>query len=210
MKLYAYYRSSASYRARIALNLKGLDYVIVPVNLLKAEQKSEAYQALNPQGLVPLLVDGDASVSQSMAILEYLEETYPVPALLPQNRAERAQVRSLALAIACEVAPLCNLGPTTFLAEHFNATEEQKTQWMHHWFKKGFDAVEAMLAKSSGSFCHKSEPGMADCFLVPQVFNAGRFKFDLAAYPNVLRVSENCNKIPAVMEAHPSKQPDAV
>ena len=211
MKLHGYFRSSASYRVRIALNLKGLPYDTVPVNLLTGEQKSEAYRKLNPQGLVPLLVDGEHSLTQSLAIMEYLEETYPNPPLLPQTRPERARVRALALAIACEMGPLCNSGPLGFLGKELGLNEVQKNLWYHHWMKKGFDALETLLVASSdtGSYCHGASPTMADCLLVPQLFNARRYAFDLTPYPTLLRIDAQCSKHPAFIAAHPSKQPDA-
>ncbi len=210
MKLYGYFRSSASYRVRIALALKGLSPEVIPVNLLKGEQKSESYRALNPQGLVPLLVDGDHHFTQSLAIIEYLEETYPDTPLLPQTRPERARVRSLALAVACEMGPLCNTGPLGFLGE-LGLNEAQKTLWYHHWMAKGFTALEQLLSISNdtGSFCHGSAPTMADCCLVPQVFNAKRYQFDLTPYPAIGRIVDNCAKHPAFIAAHPLNQPDA-
>ena len=211
MKLYSYFRSSASYRVRIALALKGLSPEVIPVNLLKGEQKSESYRALNPQGLVPLLVDGDHHFTQSLAIIEYLEETFPHTPVLPQTRPERARVRAIALAIACEMAPLCNVGPLNFLGQTLGLNEEQKTLWYHHWMAKGFSALEQMLGTSedTGSFCHGSTPTMADCCLVPQVFNAKRYRFDLTPYPTIVRIVENCAKHSAFIAAHPLNQPDA-
>ena len=211
MKLYSYYRSSASYRVRIALNLKGVTAAMIPVNLLKAEHKAEAYRKINPQGLLPTLVDGDYHLSQSLAIMEYLEETYPQPPLLPQTRAERARVRALALTIACEIAPLCNSGPMGFLAEQYGCNESDKTKWYHHWMHKGFTAIEQNLQSGdTGSFCHGSTPTIADCCLVPQIYNAYRYNVDMTPYPTMLRIAANCEKLPAFIAAHPSKQVDAV
>lgn len=211
MKLYSYYRSSASYRVRIALALKGLTPEAVPVNLLKGEQKSDAYRTLNPQGLVPLLVDGDHQFTQSLAIIEYLEETYPQVPLLPQTRPERARVRALALAVACEMGPLCNSGPLGFLGDAFGLNDEQKNQWYHHWMAKGFAALEQMLIASeyTGSYCHGSTPTLADCCLIPQVFNARRYQFDMTPYPTISRIVEHCSKHPAFIAAHPLNQSDA-
>jgi maleylacetoacetate isomerase len=211
MKLHGYFRSSASYRVRIALNLKGLEYDSVPVNLLAGEQKSDAYRKLNPQGLVPLLADGEHRLTQSLAIMEYLEETHPAPPLLPQTRPERARVRALALAIACEMGPLCNSGPLGFLGSELGLSEAQKTLWYHHWMKKGFDALEALLVAGpdTGSYCHGASPTMADCLLVPQMFNARRYGFDLTPYPTLLRIDARCATHPAFIAAHPMRQPDA-
>lgn len=211
MKLYSYFRSSASYRVRIALNLKGLPYEAVPINLLKGEQKTDAYKAINPQGLLPALVEGGHTITQSLAIMEYLEETHPTPALLPKSPAERARVRALCLAIACEIAPINNLGILNYLKDSLSASDEQKNAWIQHWIGKGFSAVEQMLKDGkSGTYCHGNTPGMADCVLVPQLFNARRFNCDLAPYPTIMRIAEHCEEHPAFAAAHPSKQPDAV
>lgn len=212
MKLYSYFRSSASYRVRIALNLKGLAADIIPVSLLKGEQKTDAYRAVNPQQLLPALVDGDEVFTQSLAIIEYLEETRPQPPLLPLTPVERARVRALSLAIACDIAPLCNLGPLQFLTHEMGLYDEQKIQWYRHWLAKGFTALEQMLASSpaTGSFCHGSQPTMADCCLVPQVYNARRFHCDLGAYPTLVRISDRCEQHPAFAAAHPAKQVDAL
>lgn len=212
MKLYGYFRSSATYRVRIALNLKGLEAEVVPVNLLKGEQKSDSYTKINPQQLVPALVDGEHVLTQSVSIIEYLEEKYPTPALLPQPLHERARVRAIALAVACEIAPLANLGPLNFLTQQMKLSDEQKMQWYRHWLARGFAAVEQMLASSpyTGSFCHGSAPTLADCCLVPQVFNARRFECDLTPYPTLAAIAQTCEQHPAFIAAHPSKQPDAV
>jgi maleylacetoacetate isomerase len=212
MKLYSYYRSSASYRVRIALNLKGLKAEMVPVNLLKAEQKQESYLKINPQQLLPALVEDGNTLTQSLAIIEYMEERYPQAPLLPLAPLERARVRALALAIACEVAPLCNSGPMGVLGQQFGFTEAQKMQWYQHWMEKGFTAVERMLTVSegTGTFCHGATPTLADCFLVPQVYNARRYNIDLTPYPSIARIDAACAVHPAFMAAHPSKQPDAV
>lgn len=211
MKLYSYWRSSASYRVRIALNLKGLKYDIVPVNLLKSEQKEEAYRKLNVQGRVPALLDGESLITQSVAIIEYLEERYPSPSLLPQNLQARAHARSIALAVACDISPLGNLGPMQYLTSEFSATDAQKTAWLHHWMGTGFAALERMLSESeyTGSFCVGASPTMADCCLVPQIYNAKRFNVDLSPYPTLVRIAEKCEQHPAFVSAHPSKQPDA-
>lgn len=211
MQLFGYFRSSASYRVRIALALKGLEYEYTAVNLLKGEQREETYKKLNPQGLVPALKDGEHVLTQSMAIFEYLEETYPEPALLPKDGVGRARVRAIAMAIASEIAPINNLCVLQYLEKNFGQDADGKKIWMHHWMSKGFEAIERMLAhdESTGRFCHGDTPGMADCFLMPQLFNAHRFALDLAPYPTILRIEEACSTHPAFDAAHPAKQPDA-
>jgi len=211
MRLYSYFRSSASYRVRIALNLKGLSYDNIPVNLLKGEQKNSEYLELNPQGLLPTLVDNGNILTQSLAIMEYLEETQPTPALLPKLPAARARVRAIALAIACETSPVNNLSILQYLQSNLNITDEQKTQWIQHWIGKGFAALEAMLGDGkAGIYCHGDTPTMADCVLVPQLFNARRFNCDLTPYPTIVRIGDVCEKHPAFAKAHPSKQTDSI
>jgi maleylpyruvate isomerase len=210
MKLYSYFRSSASYRVRIALNLKGLKADIIPVNLLKGEQQSAGYGQVNPQHLLPALIDGEHTLTQSLAIMEYLEEIHPMPPLLPQSPPQRARVRALSLTVACEIAPLNNVGILRYLTGTLGASEEQKNQWYDHWITRGFTALEQMLVQGgSGTYCHGSQPSMADCCLVPQIFNARRFNVDLSPYPTIARIAENCEKHPAFISAHPSRQPDA-
>lgn len=211
MKLYSYFRSSASYRVRIALALKNLPYGTIPVNLLKSEQKEDSYAKINPQRKVPALLDATHLLTQSLAIIEYLEEMHPHPPLLPKAAHERARVRALSLAVACDIAPLNNLGPLKFLTEELKLSEDDKNRWYNHWIAEGFTALEQMLAASeyTGKFCHGDEPGMADCVLVPQVFNARRYKSDLAPYPTIVRIADACDELPAFQAAHPSKQPDA-
>lgn len=209
MKLYSYFRSSASYRVRIALNLKGLKAEMIPVNLLKGEQKAAEYLALNPQGLLPALIDNAGhALTQSLSIIEYLEEKFPAPPLLPQAPHERARVRALALAIACDIAPLNNLGPLQFLGNELKLTPEQKTLWYNHWIAKGFAAIERMLNESgmTGSFCHGGSPTLADCVLVPQVYNARRYGCDLAPYPTLTRIADRCDTLPAFIAAQPGNQ----
>lgn len=210
MKLYSYWRSSTSYRARIALNLKGLNPDIIPVNLLKGEQKQSAYASVNTQMRVPTLIDGEHNITQSLAVIEYLEEKYPNPPLLPLTPPERAHVRALSLAIACDISPLNNLGPLAYLSE-LGIGEEQKTGWIKFWIAQGFATIERMLLSSpyAGSYCHGASPTMADCVLVPQVYNARRFNCDLSPYPNLMRIAEHAEKHPAFIAAHPSNQPDA-
>lgn len=211
MKLYSYFRSSASYRVRIALALKGMPYGTIPVNLLKSEQKDAEYTKLNPQGKVPALVDGNHLLTQSLAIIEYLEEMHPHPPLLPKAAHERARVRAIAHAIASDIAPLNNVGPLKFLTEQLKVSEEDKNRWYQHWITQGFTALETMLAQSdyTGTFCHGDTPGMADCVLVPQVFNARRYNADLNDYPTIVRIDAACNEHPAFQAAHPGKQGDA-
>lgn len=211
MQLYSYFRSSASYRVRIALALKGISAEIVPINLLKNEQKEAGYIKVNPQGLVPTLIDQGNTLTQSLAIMEYLEEVYPDPPLLPRAPYERARLRALALAIACEIAPLNNIGVLNYLKEHMNVSDEQKTLWIRHWMGKGFTAVERLLLNGPGGiYCHGASPGLADCVLVPQLFNARRFGCELSPYPTIVRIAEACEEHPAFMAAHPSRQKDAV
>lgn len=212
MKLYSYYRSSASYRVRIALALKEIRYDAIPVNLLKGEQKLGDYAKLNPQKKIPALLDGPHLLTQSLAIIEYLEETHPYPPLLPDDAAERARVRALSLAIACEIAPICNSGPLNYLTTEMGVSEDNKLRWYQHWMKEGLSALEEMVksSKYTGTFCHGESPTMADCCLVPQLFNARRYQCDLSAYPTLMRIDEACAKLPAFGNAHPDKQADAV
>ncbi|MVW80310.1 maleylacetoacetate isomerase [Bordetella sp. 02P26C-1] len=213
MQLYSYFRSSAAYRVRIALNLKGLPYEYLGVHLLKSggEQFSEAYRSVNPTALVPTLVDGDVSIGQSLAIVEYLDETHPDPALLPADAAGRARVRAIAQTIACDTHPLNNLRVLKYLKRELNIDDESRDAWYRHWVALGLGAVETMLANSAatGEFCHGDAPGLADICLVPQVFNARRLNCDLSAMPNVLRIDAVCRALPAFDLAAPEKQPDA-
>jgi maleylpyruvate isomerase len=213
MRLYTYFRSSAAYRVRIALNLKGLDYEAVPVHLLRngGEQLAEAYRAVNPSALVPALDDDGALLSQSLAIIEYLDETRPLPPLLPADALGRARVRALAQTVACDIHPLANLRVLKYLKGPLGVSEELKLQWVVHWVSEGMAMLEAHLARDAhtGRFCHGDTPGLADCCLVPQVFNAQRFDIDMAAYPTVMRIHANCAALPAFVQAHPARQPDA-
>jgi len=213
MKLHTYFRSSAAYRVRIALNLKGLHYEAVPVHLVRGggEHRQPAYLGLNPAGLVPALEDQGQVLTQSLAIVEYLEETHPQPALLPAAALDRARVRAIAQAIACDIHPVNNLRVLQYLARELGADEAQKSAWYRHWISVGLQAVEAMLAGDprTGAFCHGDMPGVADCCLVPQVFNARRFGCDLAAMPTVLRIADHCAGLEAFRRAAPEAQPDA-
>lgn len=212
MKLYTYFRSTAAYRARIALNLKGLPYEAVPVHLLRSEENHPAYRALSPLGTVPaLLTDDGAALSQSLAIIEYLEETHPQPPLLPADALGRARVRALALTIACDIHPLNNLRVLKYLTGTLNASEGEKMAWYRHWVAEGMAAVERLLAghPATGAFCHGDTPTLADCCLVPQVFNARRFDCPLDAMPAIRRIADACEQLPAFAAAAPRNQPDA-
>ncbi len=211
LKLYGYWRSSAAYRVRIALNLKGLAYENLPVHLVKdgGQQRSAEYKALNPQGLVPLLVDGDERISQSLAILEYLEEIFPLPALLPDDPADRARVRSLALHIACDLHPLNNLRVLQYLTGPLGLQDEAKQQWIQHWITTGLAGVEEGLAAFDGKLSLGRRPGYLEACLVPQVYNARRFACDLSQYPRILQMTEHCESLEAFVKAAPEVQPDA-
>lgn len=211
MKLYNFYRSSASYRVRIAASLKGLSYDYVSINLMKGETRTPAYQALNPQGVVPTLEENGRLLTQSLAICEYLEETHPAPAILPKDPFGRARVRALALAVACEIHTIGGGRAQNLLATMFKATEEQRAQWFRHWMTEGFGAIETMLAgsKETGRFCHGDTPTIADAFLIPQVYNAVRAKVDMTPFPTIRRIDEACLKLDAFDRARPERQPDA-
>lgn len=213
MKLYSYFRSSAAYRVRIALNLKGLTYETVPVHLLKdgGQQHAPDYLALNPTALVPTLVDGDITLGQSMAILEYLEDVNPQPALLPADAGGRARVRAIANTIACDIHPLNNLRVLRYLKHELDVDDAARDAWYVHWVQWGLAAIEAMLANSpdTGKFCHGDIPSLADVLLVPQVFNARRFDCDLTAMPNVVRIDALCNTLDAFVQAAPQNQSDS-
>jgi maleylacetoacetate isomerase/maleylpyruvate isomerase len=207
LTLYTYFRSSAAFRVRIALNLKGLSYEPRFVHLKRGEQRAGGYLALNPQGLVPTLVHDGQVLGQSLAIIEYLEERYPEPPLLPKPAAERARVRALALAVACEIHPLDNLRVLQYLEKVLGRSEAERLAWYRHWIHEGFRALEAMLAPAA-AYCHGETPTLADCCLVPQVWNARRFECDLAPYPNIRRIYETCVRHPAFVAAAPENQPD--
>lgn len=213
MKLYTYWRSSAAYRVRIALNLKGIEAELIPVHLVKdgGQQHAPDYTALNPQHLVPTFTDGDTVLTQSLAIVEYLDERQPEPALLPESAADRAWVRSLAQVIACDIHPIDNLRVLQYLAQELQVGDDAKKAWYRHWVIKGFDALEAMLANDerTGTFCYGARPGLADLCLVPQVYNARRFDIDLTPYPTIARIDAACQKLAAFKIAAPENQPDA-
>jgi maleylacetoacetate isomerase len=209
MELFNYFRSSASYRVRIALALKGLDYDYKPVHLARNEQFLEGYSALAASRLVPLLHDGDHWLTQSLAIIEYLEETHPQPPLLPAEPAERARVRALAMDIACEIHPLNNLRVLRYLVHDLKLSEDDKNRWYRHWVESGLEVVERQLAASPSHFCHGDRPTLADCSLVPQIFNAQRFDCRLDHVPNVMRVFDACMKLDAFERTRPEACPDA-
>ena len=210
MRLYTYFRSSAAFRVRIALNLKGLAYEPVFVHLAKGEHRKPQYAGVYPQGLLPTLVDEAGALSQSLAIIEYLEETHPRPALLPGDPAGRARVRSLSLLVACEIHPLNNLRTLQHLKRALGQSEDQVNAWYRHWIADGFAKLEADLTRGgTGRFCHGDSPTIADCCLVPQIFNAQRYQSDLAPYPTVMRIFDACMRLEAFDRAQPSKQPDA-
>jgi maleylacetoacetate isomerase/maleylpyruvate isomerase len=211
MKLYSYWRSSAAYRVRIALNIKQLSFETIPVHLLKegGQQHSTQYQQLNPNQLVPTYVDGELSLNQSLAIIEYLDEMYPEPALLPEDPAIKAQVRSLALDIACDMHPLNNLRVLQYLTGPLKLTDDQKTEWIHHWLHTGFSALEQRLLKTSGEFCYGDNITLADLCLVPQMYNALRFKLDTLEYPTVSRIYHHCQQLAGFALAAPEQQSDA-
>ncbi len=211
-ELYSYFRSSAAYRVRIALGIKGLDYRIVPIHLLKGggEQHSADYLRRNPEGLVPALADGGHVLTQSLAIMEYLDEAYAGAPLLPADPLARARTRALALLIACDIHPLNNLRVLRWLAHEMRVDKDVRDAWYRHWIEIGFQALEAQLqSPDTGLCCHGDTPGMADCCLVPQVYNAQRYDMDLSAYPTVARIAAHCETLPAFQAAHPDVQPDA-
>jgi maleylacetoacetate isomerase len=212
MKLYDYFRSSAAYRVRIALNLKGVAPERVFVHLRHGAQRADDYLAVNPQGLVPALAtDAGDVLTQSLAIIEWLDETHPRPPLLPADAASRARVRSLAQAIACDIHPLNNLRVLNYLTGTLGATDAQKDGWYRYWCDVGLEALETRLSRerSTGTFCHGSEPTLADICLVPQLANARRVDLDLAPYPTLLRIESACAALPAFADAAPARQPDA-
>jgi len=214
MKLYTYWRSTAAYRVRIALHLKGLRYEQESVHLVRdgGEQHKPDYKALNPQGLVPTLLDEGRVINQSLAIIEYLDEKYPDTPLLPKSPVERARVRSLALLIASEVHPLNNLRVLQYLSNEVGVSDAKKTAWYHHWLEQGLAPLELRLANESatGAFCHGDQPGLADLCLVPQLYNARRYEFPLNDYPTLERIDERCRALDAFRAAAPEAQPDSV
>jgi maleylacetoacetate isomerase len=211
MQLYSYFRSSASFRVRIALALKGLPYDYVPVQIVHNEQFGAAFDALAPSHLVPLLKDGDAVVNQSLAIIEYLDETHPEPPLLPGDALARARIRALAQDIACEIHPLNNLRVLRYLVKELKVSEDDKNRWYRHWVETGLEAVERQLVRPGGAgrYCHGDTPTLADCVLVPQIFNAQRLDCRTDHLPTVMRVFEECMRLDAFQKSQPSACPDA-
>jgi maleylacetoacetate isomerase len=214
IKLYSYWRSSAAYRVRIALNLKQLEHEIVPVHLVNngGEQYAHSYREINPQATVPTLLDGSRVFRQSMAIIEYLEENYPDNAtLLPSTARERARVRALAQVVACDIHPLNNLRVMQFLEREFSTPHVERERWTRHWITEGFSALELMLDENSptGLYCDGDTPSLADLCLVPQVYNARRFDVDMSKFPAISRIEKQCLSLPAFEAAKPENQPDA-
>lgn len=213
LTLYTYFRSSAAYRVRIALNLKGLKADYRFVHLLKegGQQHSETYKAINPQQLIPTLVDNGHSITQSLAIIEYLEEIHPEPPLLPQTAFARARVRQLAYVVACDIHPVNNLRVLQNLKRNFAATDDQRMQWQQHWIALGFSALESLLANAAetGAYCHGGAPTLADICLIPQMANARRVNLDLTPYPTLIRIEQTALAHPAFAAAQPKEQPDA-
>ena len=211
MKLYGYWRSSAAYRVRIALNLKAIGYESIAVHLVKngGEQNAVGYRQLNPNQLVPTLVDGEVTLNQSLAIIDYLDAKYPQPALYPKTIEDRAKVQALALDIACEIHPVNNLRVQNYLIQSCDISEQQKLQWSHHWMAKGLSAIEKKLSKTADRYCFGKEVTVADITLVPQVYNAKRFKLDMTPYPLISSITEQCNQLAAFKLALPENQSDA-
>ncbi|KFN42628.1 hypothetical protein N789_13385 [Arenimonas oryziterrae DSM 21050 = YC6267] len=214
LRLYSYWRSSAAYRVRIALNLKGLAYETVPVHLVRdgGEQHAATFSELNPQELVPVLVHGSRILKQSMAIIEYIDETWATaPALMPVVARDRQRVRAIAQVIACDIHPLNNLRVQQYLESTFGATQEQRDEWTRHWLRNGLAALEHILGDnpSTGDYCDGEAPTLADCCLIPQVYNAKRFNIDMTPYPTVRHINETCLALEAFDKARPENQPDA-
>jgi maleylacetoacetate isomerase len=210
LKLYSYFRSSCAYRVRIALNLKGVPYDIVPIHLLKdgGQQNTATYTKLNPSSQVPALEDHHLLIGQSMAIVEYLEETFRSPQLLPSSPAERAIVRQICEVINSGIQPLQNISVTNFLSDAFQLTDAQKHQWMNHWMTKGLLSVETLLQKHAGSYCFGDKISMADCFLIPQVFSSKRFKVNMEPFPKINEIYERCMQLTDFIKASPEHQVD--
>ncbi|MEN3157089.1 maleylacetoacetate isomerase [Alkalimonas sp. NCh-2] len=211
MKLYGYWRSSAAYRVRIALALKGMAYESIPVHLVKdgGQQHQASYQELNPAELVPTLVDNELTLNQSLAIVEYLDAVQPEPALVPAEPKKAALVRAMALDIACDIHPLNNLRVLQYLTGPLQLTEQQKTAWIHHWLNTGFQALEQRLQQSAGRCCFGDAVSLADICLVPQVYNALRFGLDMTPYPTIQAIYQHCNSLAAFAQAAPEAQADA-
>ena len=210
MKLYSFFRSSAAFRVRIALNLKKIAYETAAIHLRRNDQGKPDYRAVNPQSLVPTLEDGGQKLIQSLAIIEYLDEVHPDPPLLPKDPADRARVRALAEIVACDIHPINNLRVLRYLIHELGHDEAAIGKWYNHWIAAGFEALEPLLASDArtGDFCHGNSPGLADIALVPQVVNAERYKLDLKPYPTIVRIFENCMGLDPFVAAQPQNQPD--
>lgn len=210
MQLFGYWRSSSSYRVRIALALKGLAYDNMPVHLVEGAQHAPEYKARNPQGYVPCLIDGDLTLFQSLTIIDYLDRKYAQPQLIPDDFGERAAVLSFSQIVACDIQPLQNVSVLKHVTREQKSPDAARAAWSQHWMGKGFAALETVLAaRPEMPCCFGPEPSLADVVLVPQMYNAERFALDLAPYPNLLRVTEHCRGLPAFVAAHPDQQPDA-
>lgn len=207
--LHGYWRSSAAYRVRIALNLKGIDYAQVSHDLLAGDQRDPSYLAIAPHGLVPALQVGDRVLIESPAIIEWIEARWPTPPLLPGDAGEAAVVRGMAALIGCDIHPLNNLRVLNHLREEFQASKEQVKGWIGHWIAEGFAPLEQLVARHGSGFAYGGSPTLADCYLVPQLYNAGRFGVDLSPYPHLVAAGEAALKLPAIEAAHPDRQPDA-
>jgi maleylacetoacetate isomerase len=210
MKLFGFFRSSAAFRVRIALNLKGLAYEDAFVHLRRGDQRNAGYLAVNPQGLVPALEIDGQTLTQSLAIVEYLDETHPEPPLLPRDPAGRARVRALAAVVACDIHPINNLRVLRYLTRQLGHEQTAIETWYNHWIATGFEAFERLLAGDdrTGAFCDGSRPGLAEIALVPQVVNSQRYRLDLSPYPTIARIYANCMQLDAFAAAHPDNQPD--
>ncbi|MGI9511194.1 MAG: maleylacetoacetate isomerase [Geminicoccaceae bacterium] len=207
MRLYDYWRSSAAYRVRIALHLKELDFEQVPIDLRARGQHADEYLAVNPQGLVPFFQDGDLAISQSLAIIDYLEETHPTPAVLPSDPKARARVRAIAHTIASDIHPLNNLRILQYLERDLGADQLKRMIWYHRWLADGFKAIETQVKEFPGDFCFGDEPTLADICLVPQVYNAKRYEVDLGPFPTIRTINDRCQDIEAFAKAAPQHQP---
>jgi len=207
MQLYDYFRSSAAYRVRIALNIKQVDYSQIPINLLEDEQHSSRYLAINSQGLLPTLETEEGSLTQSLAIMEWLEDQYPTPMLIPGTPEKQARIRQLAYTIACDIHPLNNLRVLKYLTNKLALSEQQKIEWIHHWISEGFNALETLVGVE---FCISDSPTLADICLVPQMFNAMRFEVQMENYPKLVNIYNNCNQLEAFKKAKPENQADAI
>ncbi|WOH37627.1 maleylacetoacetate isomerase [Thalassotalea fonticola] len=209
--LYGYWRSSAAYRVRIALNLKKIKHELISVHLVKdgGQQHSESYVKLNPNHLVPTLVDGDFSLNQSLAIIDYLDESFTNVSLYPSNIKDKALVRALACDLACEIHPLNNLRVLQYLSNQLNISDDQKTAWYHHWILEGFSALELRLAKTAGQYCFGDSVTVADLCLIPQIYNAKRFNVDMSVFPLINKIEHNCSLLPEFIAAIPENQADA-